>query len=136
MGQARPERYAKQEDQWAVVQREVEQEDVHRRAEGPGRDQRDTEDDANTLQEFIQPIEQAPNHVDIVVVGVGGGGMNAIDRMINTRVRGVRYVVLNTDAQVLSLSKAPELICRGQHSTKGHGRRSNAPLVNRAASEI
>src|SRR5258708_15664349 len=135
MAQARPERYAEQEDQWAVLQREVEQEDVHRRAEGPGRDQRDTEDDANTLQEFIQPIEQAPNHVDIVVVGVGGGGMNAIDRMINTRVRGVRYVVLNTDAQVLSLSKASECICLGQHYTKGLGAGGNATVGARAATE-
>jgi cell division protein FtsZ len=135
MAQARPERYTKQEDQWAVLQHEVEQEDVHRQAEGPGGDQRDTEDDANTLQESIQPIEQAPNHVDIVVVGVGGGGMNAIDRMINTRVRGVRYVVLNTDAQVLSLSKASECICLGQHYTKGLGAGGNATVGARAATE-
>ncbi|HKV01601.1 MAG TPA: hypothetical protein VJQ26_05720, partial [Ktedonobacteraceae bacterium] len=133
MAQARPERYTKQEDQWAVLQHEVEQEDSHRRAEGPGGNQRDTEDDADTLQESIRPIEQAPNHVDIVVVGVGGGGMNAIDRMINTRVRGVRYVVLNTDAQVLSLSEASERICLGQHYTKGLGAGGNATVGARAA---
>ncbi|WP_198925275.1 cell division protein FtsZ [Dictyobacter vulcani] len=79
--------------------------------------------------------EDAPHHVDIVVVGVGGGGMNAINRMIHTHVRGVRFVALNTDAQVLALSQAPNRICLGQHQTKGLGAGGNATVGMRAATE-
>ncbi|GCE27513.1 hypothetical protein KDA_29970 [Dictyobacter alpinus] len=79
--------------------------------------------------------EDAPHHVDIVVVGVGGGGMNAINRMIHTNVRGVRFVALNTDAQVLALSEAPDRICLGQHQTKGLGAGGNAAVGMRAAME-
>ncbi|MBV9228359.1 MAG: cell division protein FtsZ [Chloroflexi bacterium] len=80
-------------------------------------------------------LAQAPHNVDIVVAGVGGGGMNAINRMIKTRVRGVRFIAMNTDAQVLALSKAPNRICLGQHHTKGLGAGGNAAVGMRAATE-
>ncbi len=134
---ARPEIYTGQEDQWVVLRHEVEQEDTQRQP-GQGRsggDQRDTRDDANTLWESFQSLEQPQNQVDIVVAGVGGGGMNAINRMINTRVRGVRYLALNTDAQVLSLSMAPQRICLGERYTKGLGAGGNATVGARAATE-
>ena len=135
--QARPEIHTGQEDQWVVLRHEVEQEDTQRQPEQgrSGGDQRDTRDDANTLWESFQSLEQSQNQVDIVVAGVGGGGMNAIDRMINMRVRGVRYLVLNTDAQVLSRSKAPQRICLGERYTKGLGAGGNASIGARAATE-
>ncbi len=133
---------AGQEDQWAVLRHEAEVEDInrHEEREGSGRDQRDTEDDARTPtpQESYQLQyieEQAPNHVDIVVAGIGGAGMNAVNRMINMRVRGVRFVALNTDIQVLSRSEASERICLGQHYTKGLGAGGNAAAGARAATE-
>ena len=135
--QARPEIDTGQEDQWVVLRNEVEPEDTQRQpGQGrPGGAQRDTRDDANTRWETFQSLEQSQNQVDIVVVGVGGGGMNAIDRMINMRVRGVRYLALNTDAQVLSLSKAPHRICLGERYTKGLGAGGNAAIGARAATE-
>jgi len=149
MAQARPEINTGQEDQWVVLRNEVEQEDTQRqpgqgRSGGeqrqpgqgrPGGEQRDTRDDANTRWETFESLEQSQNEVDIVVVGVGGGGMNAIDRMINMRVRGVRYLALNTDAQVLSLSRAPHRICLGERYTKGLGAGGNAAIGARAATE-
>jgi len=137
MAQARPEINTGQEDQWVVLRNEVEQEDTQRQP-GQGRsggEQRDTRDDANTRWETFESLEQSQNEVDIVVVGVGGGGMNAIDRMINMRVRGVRYLALNTDAQVLSLSRAPHRICLGERYTKGLGAGGNAAIGARAATE-
>src|SRR6266851_2015660 len=137
MAQARPEINTEQEDQWVVLRNEVEQEDTQRQP-GQGRsggEQRDTRDDANTRWETFESLEQSQNEVDIVVVGVGGGGMNAIDRMINMRVRGVRYLALNTDAQVLSLSRAPHRICLGERYTKGLGAGGNAAIGARAATE-
>src|SRR5690348_7127360 len=133
---------AGREDQWAVLRHEAEEADINWQAERdqPGWDQRDTEDDARTPipEAPLQPQyfeEQAPNHVDIVVAGIGGAGMNAVNRMINMRVRGVRYVALNTDIQVLSRSEATDRICLGQYYTKGLGAGGNAAAGTRAASE-
>jgi cell division protein FtsZ len=133
---------AGQEDQWAVLRHEAEEEDINwqEHPEWSGREQRDTEDDARTStpqvsfqSQFIEA--QAPNHVDIVVAGIGGAGMNAVNRMINMRVRGVRFVALNTDIQVLSRSEASERICLGQQYTQGLGAGGNAVAGARAASE-
>ncbi len=127
-----------QVDQWAVLQHEME-EDINRQEERGLSEQRDAEDDTNTpTPQAIfqpQPLEQSPNHVDIVVAGIGGAGANAVDRMIKTGVRGVRFVALNTDAQVLTLSEAPERICLGEHYTKGLGAGGNAAVGARAATE-
>jgi cell division protein FtsZ len=131
-----------QVDQWAVLRHEAEEEDINRQVESVQSDwdQRDTVDDARTSapqtsiqSQFIE--EQVSNHVDIVVAGIGGAGMNAVNRMINTRVRGVRFVALNTDIQVLSRSEASERICLGQQYTKGLGAGSNATIGARAAAE-
>ncbi len=98
-------------------------------------DQRDTGDDAVSSPSPFDMIEQSPQQVDIVVAGVGGGGMNAINRMMEARVRGVRFVAMNTDAQVLSLSPAPQRICLGQHYTQGLGAGGNSAVGMRAATE-
>lgn len=138
--QARPDVYEEQADQWALLRHEIEGEKIQRqeeRAHGAW-DQRDTEDDTEkhaVLQSVLADSGEAQHHVDIVVAGVGGGGMNAIDRMIATKVRGVRFVAMNTDAQVLSLSQAPQRICLGEHHTRGLGAGGNSAVGIRAATE-
>jgi cell division protein FtsZ len=98
-----------------------------------GWEQRDTDEKTSPL--VLEELSQASHKVDIVVVGVGGGGMNAINRMIDTRVRGVRYVAMNTDAQVLSLSQARDKICLGVNQTKGLGAGGIAAVGMKAATE-
>ena len=70
----------------------------------------------------------------ISVFGVGGGGGNAVNNMITAGLRGVEFVVANTDAQALTMSKAERLIQLGAHVTEGLGAGSQ-PEVGRAAAE-
>ncbi|MBI5197102.1 MAG: cell division protein FtsZ, partial [Nitrospirae bacterium] len=58
---------------------------------------------------------------NIKVVGVGGGGCNAVDRMIASNLRGVEFVAINTDAQALARSKASVRLQIGTSLTKGLG---------------
>ncbi|MDD4243052.1 MAG: cell division protein FtsZ [Bacilli bacterium] len=69
------------------------------------------------------------------VVGIGGGGGNAINRMIENDVRGVEYIAINTDAQVLRLSKAEVRIQIGKQITKGLGAGANPEIGRRACEE-
>src|SRR2546430_9979066 len=134
---AKPDVYEEHEDQWAVLRHEVEVVDMQRQNE-PVRsawNQRNTEDDDTSPQSPFAMPEQPPLHVDIVVAGVGGGGMNAVNRMISTHVRGVRFIAMNTDTQVLSLSDAQERISLGQHYTKGLGAGGISAVGMRAATE-
>ncbi len=133
----RSDGYEEQGDQWAILRHEVEEEDVQRRAEQqrPGWRRRDTDEEALSSQAADANTLAATHRVDIVVAGVGGGGMNAINRMIEARVRGVRFVAMNTDAQVLALSQAQDCICLGEHHTKGLGAGGNAAVGTRAATE-
>ena len=57
----------------------------------------------------------------IKVIGVGGGGCNAVDRMIEEHIFGVEFVAVNTDAQALQLSKAETKIRVGDKLTRGLG---------------
>ncbi|WP_265518917.1 cell division protein FtsZ [Nitratireductor luteus] len=70
----------------------------------------------------------------ITIIGVGGGGGNAINNMIAQNLQGVDFVVANTDAQALSMSKAERLIQLGANSTEGLGAGS-APEIGQAAAE-
>ena len=70
----------------------------------------------------------------ITVFGVGGGGGNAVNNMITAGLKGVEFVVANTDAQALTMSKAERLIQLGAHVTEGLGAGSQ-PEVGRAAAE-
>jgi len=70
----------------------------------------------------------------ITVFGVGGGGGNAVNNMISAGLRGVEFVVANTDAQALTMSKADRLIQLGANVTEGLGAGSQ-PEVGRAAAE-
>jgi cell division protein FtsZ len=135
---AQPDVYEEQqEDQWAVLRHEVEVDDMTRQDERvrSGWGQRDTEDDAIPSQTTLNDLEEAGQHVNIIVAGVGGGGMNAVNRMIDTQVRGVRFIAMNTDSQVLDLSPATSRICLGQHYTQGLGAGGNASVGMRAATE-
>ncbi len=73
--------------------------------------------------------------VNIKVVGVGGGGNNAVDRMINSNIRGVEFIAVNCDKQVLLNSKAPVKIAIGEKVTKGHGAGADPAIGEQAAQE-
>ncbi len=71
----------------------------------------------------------------IKVIGVGGGGGNAVNRMIAAKVEGVEFLVTNTDLQALQASKAPVKIQIGAKLTKGLGAGANPEIGRRAALE-
>ncbi len=73
--------------------------------------------------------------VKIKVIGVGGGGNNAVNRMISTNIRGVEFVSVNTDRQALKKSEAPEQLVIGEKITKGFGAGANPQIGARAAEE-
>jgi len=70
----------------------------------------------------------------IIVVGVGGGGVNVVNRMIETGIKGVEFVAINTDAQALLMSDADVKLDIGRELTKGLGAGGD-PEVGRAAAE-
>ena len=71
----------------------------------------------------------------IKVIGVGGGGGNAVNRMIDAGISGVDFIVANTDLQALNASKAPVKIQLGSRSTRGLGAGSNPEVGREAALE-
>src|SRR5512145_760233 len=71
----------------------------------------------------------------IKVVGVGGGGTNAVNRMIAEGLQGVEFVAINTDAQALMLSNAPKRVRIGDKLTRGLGAGGNPDIGERAAEE-
>ena len=82
--------------------------------------------------EFDIEMEHFAN---IKVVGVGGGGSNAINRMIGAGLKGVDFIAVNTDAQALFLTKASTKIQIGQDLTKGLGAGADPDIGRRAAEE-
>jgi cell division protein FtsZ len=83
----------------------------------------------------IQFNEDPHNNAKIKVIGVGGGGGNAINRMIDAGVEGVEFVVANTDLQALQLSRAPVKIQLGVKLTNGLGAGANPEVGRKAALE-
>lgn len=73
--------------------------------------------------------------VEIKVIGVGGGGGNAVNRMIESKLQGVEYISANTDAQVLAFSNAEQKIQIGSNITKGLGSGGNPEIGRQAAEE-
>ena len=71
----------------------------------------------------------------IIVVGVGGGGNNAVNRMIDEQIAGVEFIAINTDKQALQLSKAPTLLQIGDKITKGLGAGAQPEVGQKAAEE-
>ena len=80
--------------------------------------------------------QEAFNEKPIIkVIGVGGGGGNAVNRMIENDVKGVEFIVINTDAQVLRLAKADTRLQIGKQLTKGLGAGADPDVGFRAAEE-
>ena len=73
--------------------------------------------------------------VNIKVIGVGGGGNNAVNRMISTNIRGVEFIAVNTDSQVLDTSCAAKKLIIGDKITKGKGAGANPDVGKRSAEE-
>src|SRR5512136_1410149 len=82
--------------------------------------------------EFDENIDQSAK---IKVIGVGGGGSNAVNTMITCNIQGIDFIVANTDAQALRMSKAPVKIQLGSQSTKGLGAGANPEVGKQAALE-
>ncbi len=75
------------------------------------------------------------NFAQIKVVGVGGGGQNAVNRMIEEGIQGVEFIAVNTDSQALMLSNAPQRLRIGEKLTRGLGSGGNPEIGQRAAEE-
>lgn len=71
----------------------------------------------------------------IRVVGIGGGGSNAVNRMIDANIVGVDFIAINTDNQALSKSAAPRQVHIGERTTRGLGAGGNPDVGSRAAEE-
>jgi cell division protein FtsZ len=80
---------------------------------------------------------QAPqNYLAVIkVIGIGGGGVNAVNRMIEAGLRGVEFISMNTDAQALLMSEADVKLDIGRETTRGLGAGSNPEVGRRAAEE-
>lgn len=78
--------------------------------------------------------ETMDNVVNIKVIGIGGGGNNAVNRMISGGMQGVEFIAINTDKQALNYSQASTKIQIGEKLTKGQGAGSN-PMVGQKAAE-
>ena len=81
------------------------------------------------VSEYISPI------ANIKVVGIGGAGSNAINRMIQSGLEGVEFIAVNTDAQALFTSKAQVRINIGRATTRGLGAGANPEIGKKAAEE-
>jgi cell division protein FtsZ len=79
--------------------------------------------------------EEQQDGAKIKVIGVGGGGSNAVNRMIRAKVEGVEFIAANTDLQALKLSQAPVKLQLGAKLTKGLGAGANPEVGRKAALE-
>ena len=89
-------------------------------------------DNGNLRVDFSDELRQGAK---LKVIGVGGGGGNAVNRMIAAKVEGVEFMVANTDLQALKCSQAPVKIQLGSKLTKGLGAGANPDVGRRAALE-
>jgi len=76
-----------------------------------------------------------PNPAKIKVIGLGGGGSNAITRMLREEIQGVEFIAMNTDAQALAISEAPTRIQLGEKLSKGLGVGGDHVVGQKAAEE-
>ncbi|MBK8047396.1 MAG: cell division protein FtsZ [Anaerolineales bacterium] len=90
---------------------------------------------SNTNSSSKAQASYVDSYAQIKVVGVGGGGQNAVNRMIEEGIQGVEFISINTDAQALMLSSAPQRVRIGEKITKGLGSGGNPDIGQRAADE-
>lgn len=83
----------------------------------------------------FSPEGDSTNFASIKVVGCGGGGNNAVNRMVDAGLKGVEFISINTDRQALTLSRADEKIQIGEKLTKGLGAGAVPDIGRRAAEE-
>src|SRR5690606_36509067 len=84
---------------------------------------------------MFQLVDSVPQNAVIKVVGVGGGGGNAVKHMIDNDVDGVEFICANTDAQALKNMKAKTVLQLGNTMTKGLGAGANPDIGRQAALE-
>ncbi|MFZ5479805.1 MAG: cell division protein FtsZ, partial [Myxococcota bacterium] len=84
---------------------------------------------------MIEIVDNELSGARIKVIGVGGGGGNAINNMVRSGLTGVEFIVINTDQQDLKRSLAPRRFQLGQQLTKGLGAGANPQVGRQAASE-
>ena len=89
-------------------------------------------DSTNKQSSEQQPVEAFAR---IKVIGVGGGGSNAVNRMIDEGIQGVEFITVNTDAQALMLTKAGTRVRLGDKLTRGLGAGGNPEVGRKAAEE-
>lgn len=91
------------------------------------------------IEEEIPLLEIKTNDAEaaakIIVVGVGGAGNNAVNRMVDENITGVEFIGINTDKQALQLCKAPKLLQIGEKLTKGLGAGAKPEIGEKAAEE-
>ncbi|HSR48958.1 MAG TPA: cell division protein FtsZ, partial [Anaerolineales bacterium] len=78
---------------------------------------------------------QSESFARIMVLGIGGGGSNAVNRMIEEGLSGIEFAAVNTDAQALLLSNAPKRVRIGDKLTRGLGAGGNPDVGQKAAEE-
>jgi cell division protein FtsZ len=83
----------------------------------------------------MSSVQKTEAFARIKVVGVGGGGQNAVNRMIAENMQGIEFVAINTDAQALLLSNAPTRVRIGEKLTKGLGAGGDPRMGQKAAEE-
>jgi cell division protein FtsZ len=83
----------------------------------------------------MHPKPQVESFARIKVLGIGGGGSNAVNRMIEEGLAGIEFVAVNTDAQALLLSNAPERVRIGDKLTRGLGAGGDPEIGRKAAEE-
>ncbi|MBC8479686.1 MAG: cell division protein FtsZ [FCB group bacterium] len=84
---------------------------------------------------LFEPVDLADQKARIVVIGVGGAGGNALNRMIEDKLTGVEFIAINTDAQDLDANNAQVKLQIGKELTKGLGAGANSEIGKRAAEE-
>ena len=92
--------------------------------------------DCNGANRFIMIHFDLPKEKSsiIKVIGIGGGGSNAVDHMYSQNIEGVNFIICNTDAQAIALSDVPNKVQLGPHLTQGLGAGAN-PDIGRQATE-
>ena len=80
-------------------------------------------------------INESENAAKIIVVGIGGAGNNAVNRMVDSNIEGVEFIGVNTDRQALQMCKAPTAIQIGEKLTKGLGAGAQPEIGMKAAEE-
>lgn len=87
------------------------------------------------MSELFEVMDNYPQNAVIKVIGVGGGGGNAIEHMVRAQIEGVEFICANTDAQALRQSSAKTVLQLGGNITKGLGAGANPDIGRQAAIE-